>query len=124
MKHFRLPLALILTLGAPLAVADETVIDQPMTATTLHFPDRTVSAFYTVEHAHFNVVVAIAAGAPAHEQLIRQTFQLDEGQSYRLSIGGYGSEERATTLRMTRQHDRILANVTTCESKQQMANCI
>ena len=124
MKHFRLPLALILTLGAPLAVADETVIDQPMTATTLRFPDRTVSAFYTVEHAHFNVVVAIAAGAPAHEQLIRQTFQLDEGQSYRLSIGGYGSEERATTLRMTRQHDRILANVTTCESKQQMANCI
>jgi hypothetical protein len=124
MNCIRWLIAAALSTGTALATAEETIIDQPMTATSLRFADRYASVFYTVDSERYNLVVAIAAGAQDNAQLIRQTIQLKDGQSYRLSIGGYGNNEQATTIRMTRRDKRIVANVITCPSKADMANCI
>jgi hypothetical protein len=116
--------AIALMTGSTLAIAEERVMDQPMIATTLRFADRYASAFYTVDKDHYKVVVAYAAGPKDDEQLIRQTIQLKDGQTYRLSIGGYGDNEQASTISMTRTNDRIMAEVVTCKSKESMENCI
>jgi hypothetical protein len=123
MKYFCFPLAVALMSGSSMAIADEHVMDQPMTATTLRFADRYISAFYTVDKDDYNIVIAYAAGSQEGEQLIRQTVQLKDGQSYRLSFGGYGGNEQASTISMTRTKDRILASVVTCDTKEQMARC-
>jgi high-affinity nickel permease len=122
MKYAWLLLAVTLTAGS--AMADEIEMSTPMAATTLRFSDRYASAFYTVDQGHFNVVVAFSAGPDERAQLIRQTFQLEDGQSYHLSIGGYASNLQATRISITRQSDHLLADVTTCESRKNMANCI
>jgi hypothetical protein len=124
MKYSCFLLAIALMTGSTLAIAEKSVMDQPMTAATLRFADRYASAFYTVDKDHYKVVVAYAAGSQDGEQLIRQTIQLKDGQSFRLSIGGYGDNEQASKISLTRTNGRILADVVTCESKESMANCI
>jgi len=114
----------VLTAVSSSAAAEQVVMDTPLIATTLPFSDRYASAFYTVDREHFNLVVAFSIGQDEAAQLIRQTIQLDEGQTYRLSIGGYATHQQATTLRLTRQNDRILAEVTICESRARVANCL
>jgi hypothetical protein len=124
MKSLRLLIAVTLTMTPPFAMAEQIVMESPRTAMTLRYADRYASAFYTVDREIYRVVLAFSVGPENNAQLIRQTFQLTDGQSYRLSIGGYGKNEQATTISMTRQHDHILADVVTCESKSSMANCI
>jgi opacity protein-like surface antigen len=116
MKSVCFLLAFAATIGTSLAIAEETVMDQPMAATTLRFADSYASAFYTVDKAHYKVVLAFAAGSQDDKQLIRQTIQLEDGQTYRLSIGGYGNNEQASTISITRNNGQILADVVTCES--------
>jgi hypothetical protein len=124
MKYLCFLLAIALMTGSSMAIAEQSVLDQPMTATTLRFADSYASAFFTVDKDNYNVVVAYAAGPKDSEQLIRQTIQLKDGQTYRLSIGGYGDNEQASTISMTRTNDRIMADVVTCKSKESMENCI
>ncbi len=123
MKYPWLLFATILVAGSsPAVIAEEVVMSQPLAATTLRYSGHYASAFYTVDKGLFNVVLAFAAGPEGAQQLIRQRFQLQEGQTYRLSIGGYAGNRGSTTISMTRQHNRILAQITTCESGQ--PNCI
>jgi hypothetical protein len=105
-------------------MAETTLIQTPNTSTSLRFGDRYASAFYTVDGDHFNVTVAFSAGPEAHAQLVRQVFQLKDGQSYRVSIGGYGADQQATTIKMKREREHILADVVTCDSRAKIANCI
>jgi hypothetical protein len=49
---------------------------------------------------------------------------LEDGQTYHLSIGGYGEDKNLSILSMTRKADRILANTSTCVPENIPANCI
>jgi len=124
MKTSRILLAVALAAVSPHAVAETLVMDKPLIANTLPFSDRYASVFYTVDEAHFNLVVAISVGEGEQAQLIRQTIQLIDGQTYHLSIGGYAGHQQATTLRLTRRNERILAEVASCESRAQIADCL
>ncbi|MEJ2453353.1 MAG: hypothetical protein P8103_04245 [Candidatus Thiodiazotropha sp.] len=125
MKYPWLLLATILVAcSSPCVIAEEVVMSQPLAATTLRYSDHYASAFYTVDKGLFNVVLAFTTGMEGDQQLIRQRFQLEEGQTYRLSIGGYAGNRGSTSISMTRKHNRILAEITTCESGQGMPNCI
>jgi high-affinity nickel permease len=124
MKYLQTLFVTMLFFSVPFAVSDEIVIDTPMAATTLAFAERHASIFYTVNEDNFKVILAFPVGAVENEQLVRQSLQLADGQSYQLSIGGYGINEQASTISITRKDDHILAGVVTCETKEQMANCI
>jgi hypothetical protein len=77
-----------------------------------------------VDGDHFNVIVAFTAGPDENAQLVRQVFQLKDGQSYRVSIGGFGGNQQATAIKMKREKDHILADVISCESREKIASCI
>lgn len=124
MKYLSPFLAAILTLTASLAMAETIVIETPNASTSLRFGERYASTFYTVDGDHFNVIVAFSAGPDENAQLVRQVFQLKDGQSYRVSIGGYGADQQATTIKMKREKDQILADVVTCDSREMIASCI
>jgi hypothetical protein len=124
MKYLGFLFAVSSLFCTPLAISDDVVIDTPMTATTLPFADRYASIFYIESEDLYKVVFAFSAGKGENEQLIRQSVQLAEGQSYKVSIGGYGANEQAFTISIRRQNDSILAATVTCETKQEMANCI
>ncbi|MEW8034916.1 MAG: hypothetical protein AB2608_08615 [Candidatus Thiodiazotropha sp.] len=124
MKYLQLLLAVTLYLATLLAISDEIVIDTPMTATTVQFADRYASIFYMEGEESYKVILAFPTGEAKNEQLIRQSLYLADGQSFQLSIGGYGINQEATTISITRQDDHILAGIVTCEGKQEMANCI
>jgi hypothetical protein len=123
MKYLAFLLSILIFSNASSVMADAIVMDKPKIASTLPFADRYASAFYIVDRDYFNVVIAFAAGVEGSEQLIRQRIQLADGQTYRLSIGGYGDNEQATTISMTRKKDVILADVMRCESRETMAKC-
>lgn len=95
-----------------------------MAATTLKIADRYASIFYTVDSDIYRVVIAFSTGTDDNAQLVRQSFQLADRQSYNLSIGGYGANEQATTINLKRKDDLILAEVVTCDSRDRMVNCI
>lgn len=120
-KHILL-LAAVMSVGAPLAMAEETVMDTPLAGSTLLFADRFVSAFYTVNEESYEVVVTFATGLEGSEQPIQQTIQLEDGQTYRVSIGGFGGTKPSSTLSMTRKNNRILADVTTAGAEAGLAN--
>jgi hypothetical protein len=124
MKYLQTLLAVFFFFSAPLAVAKDIEVDTPMAATTLQLADRHASLFFTVDKTFYKVVFAFSTGMGENEQLIRQTIQLADGQTYQLSIGGYGINEQASTISMTRKDDRILTHVVTCKSKEEMTNCI
>ncbi|MES9853130.1 MAG: hypothetical protein ABW170_15035 [Candidatus Thiodiazotropha sp. L084R] len=124
MKYLNLLLTISLSTLSSLAICEEIVIDTPMAATSLKFADRNASVFYTVDKDIYKVVVAFSTGTEDNEQLIRQSFQLADRQSYNLSIGGYGANEQASTINLKRKDDLILAEVITCESRDRMVNCI
>ena len=124
MKYLSFFLTIALTLTTSLVLAETTLMETPNASTSLRFGDRYASAFYTVDGDHFNVIVAISAGPEEHAQLVRQVFQLKDGQSYRVSIGGYGDNQQATTIKMKREKKHILADVVTCDSRAEIANCI
>jgi hypothetical protein len=124
MKYLRFLLAASCLFGTPLAISDDVVIDTPMAATTLQFADRYASIFYVKNEDFYKVVFAFSTGKGEKEQLIRQSLQLADGQSFKLSIGGYGANEQASTISIRRKDEHILAGVVSCESKQTMANCI
>jgi hypothetical protein len=124
MKYLSLFLTATLTLTTSLVMAETTLMDTPNASASLRFGDQYASAFYTVDGDHFNVIVAFSAGPEEDAQLVRQVFQLKDGQSYRVSIGGYGDNQQATTIKMKRERDHILADVVTCDSRAKIANCI
>ncbi|MES9945842.1 MAG: hypothetical protein ABW080_12865 [Candidatus Thiodiazotropha sp.] len=124
MKYLRTLLAVTLLFTTPLANSDDVVIDTPMAATTVHFADRYASIFYMQDEESYKVILAFPTGKGKHEQLVRQSLYLADGQSYQLSIGGYGINEQASTISITRRDDHILADIVTCESRQNMAKCI
>lgn len=124
MKYLRTLLAVTFFFNASLAVSDDVVIDTPMAATTLYLTDRQASIFYLEGEESYKVVLAFSTGQGEHEQLIRQSLQLQDGQSHRVSIGGYGLNEQASTISITRKHDKIVAAIVTCETRETMANCI
>ncbi|MES9972590.1 MAG: hypothetical protein ABW092_21350 [Candidatus Thiodiazotropha sp.] len=124
MNYLRALLAVTLYFSTPLAISEEVLIDTPMAATTVQFADRYASIFYMEGDQSYKVILAFSTGQEESEQLVRQSLYLVDGQSYQLSIGGYGLNEKASTISLTRQQDHILANVVTCESKQEMAKCI
>lgn len=123
MKYLAFLLSFLFFADTSSVMADAIVMDQPKVANTLPFADRYASAFYIVDRDFFNVVIAFATGVEGSEQLIRQRIQLADGQTYRLSIGGYGDNEQATTISMTRKKEVILADVMRCESRETMAKC-
>ncbi|MES9832376.1 MAG: hypothetical protein ABW139_09045 [Candidatus Thiodiazotropha sp. DIVDIV] len=124
MKHLNLLLTITLLTFSSLATCEETVIDTPMAATTLKLADRYASIFYTVDSDIYRVVIAFSTGTDDNAQLVRQSFQLADRQSYNLSIGGYGANEQASTINLKRKDDLILAEVVTCDSRDRMVNCI
>ncbi|MES9992149.1 MAG: hypothetical protein ABW098_09360 [Candidatus Thiodiazotropha sp.] len=124
MNYLRALLAVTLYFSTPLAISEEVLIDTPMAATTVQFADRYASIFYMEGDESYKVILAFSTGEEENEQLVRQSLYLVDGQSYQLSIGGYGINEQASTISLTRQQDHILANVVTCESKQEMVKCI
>ncbi len=122
MKFMHILLAAVMSAGAPLAMAEETVLDTPLAGSTLLFADRFASAFYTVNEECYEVVVTFATGQEGSERPIQQTIQLEDGQTYRVSIGGFGENQLTTTLSMTRNNNQILADVTTGVSGLGLAN--
>jgi hypothetical protein len=124
MKFFCFLLATALTTVATTATAEITVMDTPKAGTTLKLPNRSVSTFYTIDGEQYKVVVTFTAGSHNKLQPIKQIIQLTDGQTYRLSIGGYGDDKSITTLSMTRNKSRILAEVSSCEQKDSLANCL
>ncbi len=124
MKYLPFLLTAVLTLSTFQAMAEITLMDTPNASTSLRFGDRYASTFYTVDGDHFNVIVAFTAGPDENAQLVRQVFQLKDGQSYRISIGGYGADQQATTIKMKREKEHVLADVVSCESRAKNANCI
>ncbi|MES9940790.1 MAG: hypothetical protein ABW104_10555 [Candidatus Thiodiazotropha sp. 6PLUC2] len=124
MKYLNLLLTITLSTLSSLALCEQTVIDTPMAATTLKLDDRYASVFYTADKDVFKVVVAFSTGSDDNEQLIRQSFQLADRQSYNLSIGGYGINEQASTINLKRKGGRIFAEIVSCKSRDKMVNCI
>ena len=124
LKKFYLVIASLLALCPQFVNALEIEINTPNTAVTLPMEGRKGSAFYTVENDRFNVVVAFTVGSDEKEQLIRQVIQLTDGQTYRVSIGGFGSNLKATTISLARKNMAILASVVSCDTKETMSNCL
>jgi hypothetical protein len=124
MKHLAHFLAVLLMLASFKTLADITLMENPNTSITLRFGERYASTFYTVDGDHFNVVVAFSIGEGRRAQLIRQVFQLTDGQIHQISIGGYGDDEAAVTIKMRRVMERIQAEVITCHSKSEIKDCI
>ena len=108
-----LVLATALAVGAPFAIAEETVLDSPLAGKTLWFTDRFVTVFYTVDEENYRAIITFAAAPEGSEQPIQQIVQLNDGQSYQVSAGGYGESKLTTTLILTRINDRLVADVTT-----------
>jgi hypothetical protein len=109
----------------PLTVkAVEIEMNTPNAAVSLPIEGRKGSTFYTVDGDRFNVVVAFTVGSGEKEQLIRQVVQLTDGQTYRVSIGGFGDDTKATTISLTRRDRVVLAKIVSCASRETIANCI
>ncbi|PVV10598.1 MAG: hypothetical protein B6D77_08235 [gamma proteobacterium symbiont of Ctena orbiculata] len=124
MNYLRALLAVTLYFSTPIAISEEILIDTPMAATTLQFADRYASIFYMEGEESYKVILAFSTGQEENEQLVRQSLYLADGQSYQLSIGGYGADQKATTIKMKRENEYILADVVTCDSREKIANCI
>jgi hypothetical protein len=114
---------IVMVMYTALASAEDIVLERPNAALSLPIADHYASVFYTVKNEMFNVVVAFALGSD-DEHLVRQTIQLVDGQIFKLSIGGYGRNEQATTIRLTRNKDVIFAHVVSCDSRDEISNCI
>ncbi|WP_155523056.1 hypothetical protein [Candidatus Thiodiazotropha endoloripes] len=49
---------------------------------------------------------------------------MTDDQTYRVSIGGFGSDQKATTIKLTRKNKVILARVVSCASRAAISNCL
>jgi hypothetical protein len=120
---FRL-IAGLLALSPLYVHAIEFVMSTPNAAVTLPIEGSKGSSFYVVDGERFNVIVAFTVGSEDKEQLVRQVIQLMDGQTYQVSIGGFGLDTKATTVRLTRKDQAILAKVVSCESRETISNCL
>ncbi|ODB88513.1 hypothetical protein A3193_06600 [Candidatus Thiodiazotropha endoloripes] len=77
-----------------------------------------------MDNDRFNVVVAFTVGSDEKEKLVRQVIQMTDDQTYRVSIGGFGSDQKATTIKLTRKNKVILARVVSCASRAAISNCL
>ncbi|MEJ2619183.1 MAG: hypothetical protein P8163_02730 [Candidatus Thiodiazotropha sp.] len=124
MKYLYAGLAGLWALSPWYAQAVEFVMSAPNAAVTLPIEGSKGSSFYTVDGDRFNVIVAFTVGPEDNEQLVRQVIQLMDGQTYRVSIGGFALDTKATTISLTRKDQAILAKIVSCESRETMANCL
>jgi hypothetical protein len=123
MKKMYLFIAISLTLGTPLTMAQETVLDRPLSGKTLRFDDHYANAYYMTNQGKYQVVVTYEAGSDGNERPVRQVIQLEDGQTYQMSIGGYGDDKQISMLSISRENDRILANSMSCVPDETGANC-
>jgi hypothetical protein len=124
MKYLSLFLAFALSTSSSLILAEETVLDTPLANTALQLGEQTANLFYSVRDDYFQVVVVFSIGSDRKQQPIRQIIQLEEDQTYRLSIGRYGSNTPSNMLSITRENNHILANVIYCESGEGLGECL
>lgn len=82
------------------------------------------SAFYSVDGDRYNVVVAFTVGSEETEKLVRQVVQMTDGQTYRVSIGGFGDDQQATTIKLMRKNGIIQALVVSCASRETISDCL
>lgn len=111
MKLFSFLFATLLVISASVTQADVTVMDTPMAGTTMYLTQRQISTYYTVDGDHYSVVVVFPTGSDSNPQPVKQTIQLSEGQTFNISIGGYGNDRTTSTLKMTRNNSQIIAEV-------------
>lgn len=110
---------------SPLFVnAAELEISRPNTAVTLPMENGKGSAFYSVDGDRYNVVVAFTVGSEEKEKLVRQVVQMTDGQTYRVSIGGFGDDQQATTIKLMRKNGIIQALVVSCASRETISDCL
>ncbi len=114
-------MAALLTASSTQVMAVETAVKSPLAGSTLWFSDKYTSAFYAVEPETYQVVISFAAGPKDDTQPIQHTVQLNDGQSYEVSVGGYGENRLTVTLTLTRTDNRIVTNVTTKILEQTLA---
>ncbi|MCG7897002.1 MAG: hypothetical protein JAY85_00935 [Candidatus Thiodiazotropha weberae] len=124
MKYLKSVIASLLAFSPLINNAAELEINRPNTAVSLPMEGGKGSTFYTVDNDRFNVVVAFTVGSDEKEKLVRQVIQMTDGQTYRVSIGGFGSDQKATTIKLTRKNKVILARVVSCASRAAISNCL
>jgi hypothetical protein len=124
LKYLYLVITSLLALCPLIVKAVELEMSTPNAAVSLPLEGRKGSTFYTVDGDRFNVVVAFTVGSGENEQLIRQVVQLIDGQTYRVSIGGFGADTKATTIRLKRKDKVVRAKIITCANRETIANCI
>ncbi|GJM04096.1 MAG: hypothetical protein DHS20C09_00870 [marine bacterium B5-7] len=114
-------IAALLAVSSTQVIAVETALQTPLAGSTLWFSDKYTNAFYTIEQEANLVVISLAAGPNDDTQPIQHTVKLNDGQDYKVSVGGYGENRLTVTLILTRTDDRIVANVTTKILDQSLA---
>ncbi|MCG7913910.1 MAG: hypothetical protein JAY71_08570 [Candidatus Thiodiazotropha weberae] len=124
MKYLKSVITSLLAFSPLINNAAELEINRPNTAVSLPMEGGKGSTFYTVDNDRFNVVVAFTVGSDEKEKLVRQVIQMTDGQTYRVSIGGFGSDQKATTIKLTRKNKVILARVVSCASRAAISNCL
>ncbi|ODB86484.1 hypothetical protein A3195_12815 [Candidatus Thiodiazotropha endoloripes] len=124
MKYLKSVIASLLAFSPLINNAAELEINRPNTAVSLPMEGGKGSTFYTVDNDRFNVVVAFTVGSDEKEKLVRQVIQMTDDQTYRVSIGGFGSDQKATTIKLTRKNKVILARVVSCASRAAISNCL
>ncbi|MCG7901675.1 MAG: hypothetical protein JAY60_04555 [Candidatus Thiodiazotropha weberae] len=124
MKYLKSVIASLLAFSPLINNAAELEINRPNTAVSLPMEGGKGSTFYTVDNDRFNVVVAFTVGSDEKEKLVRQVIQMTDGQTYRVSIGGFVSNQKATTIKLTRKNKVILARVVSCASRAAISNCL
>ncbi|MCG7990453.1 MAG: hypothetical protein JAY99_09920 [Candidatus Thiodiazotropha lotti] len=124
MKYLKSVITSLLAFSPLINNAAELEINRPNTAVSLPMEGGKGSTFYTVDNDRFNVVVAFTVGSDEKEKLVRQVIQMTDGQTYRVSIGGFVSNQKATTIKLTRKNKVILARVVSCASRAAISNCL
>ncbi|MEW8323307.1 MAG: hypothetical protein AB2606_11740 [Candidatus Thiodiazotropha taylori] len=124
MKYLISVITSLLALSPLFVNAAELEISQPNTAVTLPMENGKGSAFYSVDGDRYNVVVAFTVGSEEKEKLVRQVVQMTDGQTYRVSIGGFGNDQQATTIKLMRKKRIIQAHVVSCAGRETISNCL
>ena len=107
----KLALALALA-GAPLAVAEAGTLTAGEAATTA-LADRHANIYYTVVEGTYQVVITVSPGPDEGGPPMRIVGELAEGESQRISIGGFGNDTLLTTLTVERTSNQVSFNVGT-----------
>ena len=80
----------------------------PIHGNTLAFADRQASIYYTVHNDSFEVVTTIGTG---EGDLLRFEAELRDGEQQRITLGGYGENQRHASLILSRSGDTVTADI-------------